>query len=349
MKQRLLWMFVCVASLMGGAFAADTPQTVVTEADDAYHFENWEGSPHNASYTEWWYFNLYDANDNVQAIFTYQVVNPLDLGGLAAAAVTVVVYQPNKMIPETDIFPLSAFTASYSAADLTMGADSISVSGPSTYNIMGATNDGRLNWNLQYQRDAASWFAADHANVAPAPWEKMSWLVYMPGANVTGTLTVDGHTYNVNCGGYHDHNWGQWDFQKVLWNWAQYSQPGLAFDLGDFDRNQSGRAGIEIAGQRFIFNSGEYTLIHTKWAFDQQDNIPYPVESVFTAQNNRAQVNILLQIQKTQPLLTGEPPSLVIYEQTSHFTGSLTPNGAAPINFAGDGFAEYTSISKASQ
>jgi len=61
--------------------------------------------------------------------------------------------------------------------------------------------DGRLSWNLRYERAATSCFAGRRINVAPAAWEQMSWLLYLPRANVMETLTIDGITYNINCSG----------------------------------------------------------------------------------------------------------------------------------------------------
>ena len=350
MKLRPTCYFLILVSLVVVAESSIHAQEPVSEADDGYHLKYWEGSPYNAAYTEWWYFNLYDMKDNIQAIFTYQVADPLNLTGQGVGDMTVVVYNGEEIIPESDLYPLSSFNASYSAANVTLGSNTISVAGPNRYFVAGATLDGRLSWNLSYDREAPSWFAGDHIDVAPLPWEQMSWLVYMPRAKVSGSLVIDGRTYYMESSGYHDHNWGQWDFSSVIWNWAQYSQPGLAFDLGDFVGNPNGRASITVAGKRIVFAANEYTLVHTKWAFDPVDNLPYPIQSIFTAENQEAKVRITMDVQKTQPLGTGPPPSLVIYEQLSHFTGKLAvrdPSDPEEIYFDGDGFKEYTAVTAA--
>src|SRR3974377_1290599 len=53
----------------------------VPESDDAYHFADWLGTGHLGAYTEWWYFNVFDTANNVQAIFSYLITNPADLKG----------------------------------------------------------------------------------------------------------------------------------------------------------------------------------------------------------------------------------------------------------------------------
>jgi hypothetical protein len=65
-----------------------------------------------------------------------------------------------------------------------------------------------------------------------------------------------------------DGNWGEWNLSQVRWNWAQFSGPGLTFDLGDFIDNPNGRAAVDISGERIVFPESEYSIIHTKFAFD---------------------------------------------------------------------------------
>ena len=285
MRVRGFYRSVFLAALSVAAQSSLHAQQHVSEINDAYHFKYWQGSPYDAAYTEWWYFNLYDKKDDLQAIFTYQVADPLNLSRQGGGDMTMVVYQGDKTITEGDFYPLSLFKASYSAANVSVGANTISVAEPNTYVIAGSSLDGRLSWNLYYDRESGPWFGVHHKNVAPLPWEQMSWLLYMPRARVSGTLTVDGHTYQIDCPGYHDHNWGEWDFATVTWNWAQFSEPGLSFDLGDFVGNPNGRASIDILGERIVFPADHYNLIHTKWALDKQNNVSYPIESLFTAEN----------------------------------------------------------------
>ncbi len=345
--QRWAGQILCLAALAGSpAFVFG--QSQVSEADDAYHYKYWQGTPLNAAYTEWWYFNLYDAKDDVQAIFSYLVLNPSNAGGFGSAQMAAVAYEGSKTVSESDFVPLSSFSASYSAANVMVGSNTVSVTGPNEYLITGSTADGRLVWNLYYEREADSWYAANRVDVAPAAWEQMSWLLYMPRARVSGTLTIDGKRYEVSCPGYHDHNWGKWNFEGVKWNWAQYSQPDLAFDLGDFVGNPNGRVSIAVNGQRAVFPASQYQYTHTKWAYDPVNLIPYPTESVLTADNGTLHLAVTLQVTKSDPLSSGPAPSMVIYEQPTHFEGVLTDvtGGSAPAVFSGDGFSEYTNLSR---
>jgi hypothetical protein len=320
--------------------------------DDAFHYKYWEGTPYDVAYTEWWYFNLYDASQDLQAIFSYQVVDPSNVSGQGTAFVSAAAYQDSSIVNTFDLFPLSSFSASYSAANVALGHNRISALGQDTYQIEGSSSNGRIAWNLEYQRASEPWCAADHVNVAPASWEQMSWLLYMPRALVTGTVIIDGDTYNVQSAGYHDHNWGEWDLAQVRWNWAQYSEPGLSFDLGDFIGNPNGKASVDIRGRRFVFNTTEYKLVHTKWAYDSQNNTFYPTESIFNADNGLVHVFVRIDVTKTDPLAVF--PGQIIYEQPSHFRGRVTVQDRTDgppfeIEFKGNGFREYTAVTHPAQ
>jgi hypothetical protein len=322
----------------------------VPESDDAYHFADWFGTGHLGAYTEWWYFNVYDTANNVQAIFSYLITNPADMQGgllrLGFSEMAAVAYTGSGIVTETDVYPAHAFSASYSAANVLIGANSVAVLDSDTYNITGASRDGRISWNLVYHRAAPSWFAAKRFNVAPESWQLMSWLLYMPSAAVSGTLTIDGTAYTVNASGYHDHNWGEWNLTGVPWNWAQYAQPGLSFDLGDFPNKPGGIASIYADGHRFIFNNNQYTLTHTQWAYDSKYGVNYPTQSVFQADNGAAQVALVMNVNQTEGLSAPLPPgtpNAVVYEQTTAYTGQVMFGGSS-VSFAGNGFKEYTAL-----
>jgi hypothetical protein len=154
----------------------------------------------------------------------------------------------------------------------------------------------------------------------------MSWLVFMPRARVTGTLTVDGREYVVDAPGYHDHNWGEWIPTDALWNWAQFSTPRVALEVGDFIGKPIGIVSVDLDGERTVFTHDQYTLVHTRWAWDVVNGLFYPVESLLTADNGSLRVQVTLRAIDTAPL-RGDLPAplkdLIIYEQTARYSGAV--------------------------
>jgi predicted secreted hydrolase len=56
----------------------------------------------------------------------------------------------------------------------------------------------------------------------PSLTQYVGWFEAQPSAKVQGNLTYNGQTYQVQGSGYHDHNWGTADFNKMLdhWHWT---------------------------------------------------------------------------------------------------------------------------------
>lgn len=330
--------------------AGFTPAQDVSLTDDAYHYREFADGKHDNRYIEWWYFNFYDTMQDLQGIFTYFVANPEKRPGPSLVQVVGVVYTSQGIVSKIDIYRPEQFVASYEKADVQIEANTIQVAADGVYRIAGASRDGRLKWDLLYMSEAAPWYAADRMNVGRFSWEQMSWLIYMPRADVTGQIELDGQVYHIRAPGYHDHNWGEWNFTNALWNWAQYSEPGLALEIGDFIGRPVGVASIDVQGRRSIFTKKDYELTHTRWAFDTINRKQYPIETAFRAENETTRLELTMQVIHTYALRGRLPfplPEPIIYEQTARYTGQLwQKNGAGEweplISFSGNGFKEYT-------
>ncbi len=337
-----LWVFAYV------------PAEDVLLTDDAYHYRFFADGRHDANYIEWWYFNVFDPQQEVQAIFTYAIADPQNRAGIGLAQVVAVAYTSQGVVSAVDGYSPDLFSASYEQADVRIGGNAIQVLDGQTYRIVGASRDGRLAWDLRYVRRAEPWFAGDRLAVGRLPWERVSWLVDMPGAEVSGQVVVDGQIYMINAPGYHDHNWGEWIVSDALWNWAQSFEPGLAFVLGDIVNQPEGVASVEFRGERTVFTKDQYHLKHTRWAFDAENGHWYPIQTTLRAENDTRRLLLRLQAIHTHPLRGDQPfplPDVIVYEQTAHYEGELWGKNAegewvvlASLN--GDGFKEYTTRSR---
>jgi hypothetical protein len=334
------------------------PQTALEDdvrlADDASHYHEFADGQHDSHYLEWWYFNLFDAAHGIQAIMTYAITDPDNRSGHGVAQVVAVAYTAQGIVHAIDGYAPDRFTASSAQADVQIDANAIQVLDANTYRLVGASRDGRLSWDLRYVHQGTSWFGADREAVGRLPWEQTSWLVYMPSAQVSGLMTVDGHLYPINAPGYHDHNWGEWIITQAVWNWAQYAEPGLALAIGDVMRQPGGSATMEVHGERTSFTKDQLHLRHLRWAFDAEHRHWYPLHTLLHAEHDTRRLLVHLQTIETQPL-RGDLPwplaDLVIYEQTAHVDGQLWEKTAEGpwvllVAFSGQGFKEYTAKSR---
>jgi hypothetical protein len=185
----------------------------------------------------------------------------------------------------------------------------------------------------------------------------MSWLVYMPGASVTGEVIIDGATYEIDdVPGYHDHNWGEWIPTNVLWNWAQCYDPeqSITFQIGDFRFKPVGLVSIEVESERIVFEKDEYSLTHRMWQYDPDNKKYFPVESWLYAENEKGRLIVSLKTIDTEVLLSPLKmpallPDVILYEQTAHYEGRFWKRNnldewELSISFSGRGFKEYSTL-----
>ena len=322
----------------------------VSPADDAFHYSSWAGGTYDAAYTEWWYFNVFDERSGVQAIVSYFVTNPANIGGRGQALLAAVAYTARGVVSEADAYAPGAFSATEQQADVTLGESSVRVGDDGEYRIAGASRDGRLSWDLTYTPLLDPLFAADRVTVGSLPWERMSWLVYMPRASVTGRLIVDGQAYEIDAPGYHDHNWGEWFPPDALWNWAQFSDARVALEMGDFIGRKAGVVSVDFGGRRTVFGKGHYWLLHTRWTQDRGSGVWYPTETLLVAGDDTRWLWATIRAIATAPLVSDLPaplPDVIVYEQTARYDGMLWEKdqqgqwvAATPLR--GNGFKEYT-------
>ncbi len=185
--------------------------TQVSLKEDAYHYKYSLDGINDNLYTEWWYFNVY--NEGMQFIVSYLLFDPDNLTDMGDARVLAVVYDGMPLIGFTST-SVSNFTADYEKPNVTIGSNTLLALNDTTFVINGSCYDSYLNipiqWNLRYTMDVGSWFGAPEPMlVGHRPDDWMQWLSYMTGANVQGTITIGGMTYDLSGRGYHDHNWGE--------------------------------------------------------------------------------------------------------------------------------------------
>ncbi len=320
--------------------------------DDAYHYRYFANGEHDENYIEWWYFNLYDVEQDVQAIFSYSIVDPENHSGNGMSNVGVITYTPDGIIAESDTFSTEMFHGSYYEADVDIGSNEVRTVDRDTYAIHGSIANGLISWDLTYTSRAEPWFSKDRGWVGIMPWERMSWLVYMPAASVSGTLEIDGRSYAFDgINGYHDHNWGEWVPINVMWNWFQFSESEFSLEVGDFMLHPAGILSVEFQGERTDFLKLHYQVLHTRWQFDWEQFKLVPKKTWLLADNGDKRLMVAVETIQTEGLRMSLPvplaPDVIIYEQTAGYSGGYWSKNAddgwdLEWSLDGEGFKEYT-------
>ncbi|MDD9944147.1 MAG: hypothetical protein OXU20_24095 [Myxococcales bacterium] len=193
--------------------------------DDGY---KWPSSSHTHPmlYMEYWYFNFTDPETGVGGIIGFGVVNPADHLGLGRAAVVGSMFDgEGGATAFDDLYPIEDFSAHVAAADVEIGkSGKLTANGTDHIRVRARSNNGEVQVDLEFKRAASQVMIPP--GQGPTSWSWNRWLIYMPSACVSGTVTVKGkQTMITQGGGYHDHSWGAWPLPLSTWAWAVWSAP----------------------------------------------------------------------------------------------------------------------------
>jgi len=296
---------------------------------DASHWNDY--SANDSQYKEWWYFNLYDNEKDLQMFFTYNQ-------NKFSRSVTANAFVGNEQVSVAEKYSLLESSASTEMCDITMDnrktfAHAWAVS-PTEYRILGfgyhSENGGYIWWGLNYELIGEPWDPEVYGT------DPIHWLVYMPNAKVSGIVGINGKTYKVEGKGYHDHNWGSWKFEQYPWVWMQANDPKeeASMTLGGLLIDN------KIVGGKthFAHKDRQYDLIQSEQiAYTYSDNRnsnKYPTQMSITIMDRRTKTPYGISI-KTDAKKTMEIPlpGIRVYEQVCDVQ-------VGGIN--GKGWCEYT-------
>lgn len=316
--------------------------------DDAYHYMH--NGIDDRLYNEWWYFN--GISNDTQFFFNYFLSDPENITGLRKIRVVALVNEEGRP-SALGIHDSRGFGGDRSNPLVDIDQNGFSALNESTYRISGSIVDiimgTPIQWDLTYRQAVSPWFATPvqtHVGHIKGDW--MKWLVYMPSANVTGTITIGNDTKSISAVGYHDHNWGRWAFNDAQWNWAQVSAPedGFSLTLGDVLGEQRNTIlGIKYAGETIKFTGKQVRLSYSDFSLDPLTARMYPTAYNIEADSGDYRLDLRIDVRKNMPLPVYYPrpvPGYIVFEQISKFNGSLKSKRGESYSFDKMGFSEYT-------
>lgn len=170
---------------------------------------------------EWWYFDAH-LDDGSTVVANFMTKPIMKRGKPLTPKMEVTVTEPDGTVHQSFTFyEASQFSASAEGCDVRIG-DSTVRGNLETYTLHLVAE--HIQADLVLDREVVSWrpgagkvyFDADRTDY-------LGWVVAVPQGSVTGTITVDGRTWDVVGSGYHDHNWTNTAINKPLdrWYWGR--------------------------------------------------------------------------------------------------------------------------------
>jgi hypothetical protein len=282
------------------------------QEDDGLHVD-----PHRRGVYEWWYFDAHlDSGHTVVVFFHASNPNP---GLQGKTGIEFVLLDPDGH--RTQKFfshPKSDFSAAVDRPEVRLGKSFIKVDQPAgrlpVYEIY--VDEPNLGCHLTYTAEVNGWKpGTGYSHFGDTDY--FAWVVPVPRASVSGTISVGQKTWQVSGIGYHDHNWLNFQFPRIInyWMWGRvYSESyTLAYayiQCNDKVYNHTVKALMLADGSEIVLSSGEFEFDHQAFEYDARAKHHFPRSIRMSAP---AQFKVSLQVSRVleaQDLLDNYNPLL---------------------------------------
>ncbi len=248
----------------------------LTPKDDAYH------SDKKGMY-EWWYFDAHlEGGYTVVAFFHASNPNP---GTAGKTGVELTLLRPDGRKTHKFIkYPKSAFAASREEPSVQIGENYMKVDYSQgelpIYEIF--IDEDELCFHLTYESEVKGWKPGDGLSQF-GDMGYFAWVLPFPRAKVSGTIRDGETTIEVSGIGYHDHNWLDFQFQRIIeyWMWGRiYSENftiSYAFIQCNKKMDHHAVKVLMVAQNEDVFlSTGEFDFIRDDYLFDERNEHRYP-------------------------------------------------------------------------
>jgi hypothetical protein len=229
---------------------------------------------------EWWYFD---------AKFTDGHTFACALGNAKPQVYMHINCPDGKAITVIDKYHKSSYTASPDECDARCEKSRVHGSYP-VYEVEMFSRDG-AEVSLKFENMIPGWAHGDgqymFGNYARPHY--FGWAVAQPRAKVTGTLKYNGEVHTVEGEGYHDHNWGDFNFYSYLsrWVWGRITTDDLTVDFADVVFNGT-CSGVHLPlivlgrGDRLVFETFNMEFKYDDYRMDDAGKQSYPHKVICT-------------------------------------------------------------------
>ena len=322
----------------------DTISKYAAPHKDRWHYLDFRDGKHDGQYMEWKYLNFTEGD--MAGYIIYYALDPEHKTALGSGWLVARVLLGGKFYGGAVKIPMDKIQFDTHTASVKMGNAELNEKTPHNYSITGSVAD--VSWNLEYLQSTPTIDAYSDRNFGILSWEKVSWMVKMPRARVTGTISINGAPIQLNALGYSDTNWGEALPFSTRWEWAQFNDENISVVFGAmyrWGRLYKTYAYAEINHDVVDFDGKTFKILEREWGTEAITGIKMPTKTRFEMKKGPytldcayAPVRMDTISMKISPLL----PRPCVAEQISRFTGTLKKNGKIVHSFSGHGFSEYS-------
>jgi hypothetical protein len=256
---------------------------------------------------EWWYFDAHLESGYTLVVF-FHASNP-NPGLEGKIGMEIILLRPDgKRVQRFIPYKKSKFSAARDKPEVTIGGNTLRVEqregGLPVYQI--DVKEKELGCHLRYTAEVNGW----KPGTGLSYFGKLGffgWVIPFARASVEGTITDGDTTIQVKGIGYHDHNWLNFPFQRIIkyWMWGRIYTENFTVSYAYIQCNEKvddHTVKVLMAADRkeVILSTGEFEFIQEDFAFNPKAKYQYPRKITISASdvlNATLKVNKVLEAQ----------------------------------------------------
>jgi hypothetical protein len=314
--------------------------------DDAYHYM--KNGIDDQRYQEWWRFYVLD-NDTCLMLL-YLLSDPDNISKNGKIEVQALAMQ-NGQPAALGAHQSRGFGGDSRSPMLEIDGSGFSLQGDSDLHVWGSLKDGvegdDMSWDLTFQPLAKPWFAIPvQAHLGPLAGDWIKWLVYMPSAEVRGSLTIDNRTVDILGKGYHDHAWGRFALSdaRITTAWAVEPLDVFSLSFGQITGETLAFLGLEKDGKSMVFPQNKIKVSQIGHSSDNKTRLSYPFSYRVAAESGEYELNFTVDVLQSEAInldFLSPEPGLTIFHQISLLQGTLTSRYGESYEFKEEGISTF--------
>jgi predicted secreted hydrolase len=232
---------------------------------------------------EWWYFDARLEGDYTVVVF-FHASNP-NPGIAGKSGVELVIVRPNGERTQRFIqYDRLRFRASREVPDVRVGENYLKVDYSSgdlpVYEVHVDEDD--LRFDLTYTSEVQGWKPGEgYSHFGDLGY--FAWVVPFPRARVEGTVRIGDDCIDARGVGYHDHNWLNFQFPRIIdhWMWGRIYSETLTVCYAFIQCNKkvdnhAVKVLMAARNEEVVLSTGEFDFIPEGFEYDDRPGHSYP-------------------------------------------------------------------------
>ncbi len=271
----------------------------------------------NRGMFEWWYFDAHLDSGHTLVVF-FHASNP-NPGLEGRIGLEMVLLRPDgKRVQKFFPYGRKDFFAAHDKAEVTIGRNIVRVEqhdgGLPVYEIF--VDEPGLGCHLTYKAEVDGWKPGTGLSQF-GETGFFGWTIPFARASVSGTITDSDSQISVKGIGYHDHNWLNFPFPRMInyWMWGRIYSKNFTVVYAIIQCNEKAASHMVKVlmladGQEVVLSSGEFVFGKEELEYNPKAKYHFPRKLVISAPSEFKAILRVNKVLEAQDMLENYQPIL---------------------------------------